>query len=240
MTQDVLTEPLTDADGRPIDGAVVTAVASSNEPAPPVAAGAAAATEIATDTLFELLKNQRRRDALDYLKTNGGRATLSDMAEHIAAKENDLPIEEIAAKENDLPIEEITSKQRKRVYIGLYQCHLPKLATAGVVGFDKNRGTIELRSLAARLYPYLDAEGGGGDATLTATAMADTIPPETTGTAVETTGTVAESSVLAGLGVAALAGVAGVPGFELLSPVVWAVVCALGLLVAAALPHLRD
>ena len=221
MTQDVLTEPLTDADGY-TDGTAAVAVAPSTEPALSAAVDAdAVATDIATDTLFELLKNQRRRDALDYLKTNGGRGTLSDMAEHIAAKENDLPIEAI------------TSKQRKRVYIGLYQCHLPKLATAGVVDFDKNRGTIELRSLAARLYPYLDAEGGQRDATLTATAVADTAPPETTGTA-------AASSVLAGLGVAALAGVAGVPGFELLSPVVWAIVCALGLLVAAALPRLRD
>ena len=221
MTQDVLTGRLTDADGRSTDGSVVTAVAPSNVPESPAAGGAdVAATEIATDTLFELLKNQRRRDALDYLKANGGRTTLSDMAEHIAAKENDLPIEEI------------TSKQRKRVYIGLYQCHLPKLATAGVVDFDKNRGTIELRSLAARLYPYLDAEGGEGDATPTATAVADSVPSATS--------TPAESSALAGLGVAALAGVAGVPGFELLSPVVWAVVCAVGLLVSAALPHLRD
>jgi hypothetical protein len=220
MTQDVLTEPLADADGYATDGTVTAAVTPSNEPTPSVAAGPAAATGIATDTLFELLKNQRRRDALDYLKTNGGRATLSDMAEHIAAKENDLPIEGI------------TSKQRKRVYIGLYQCHLPKLATAGVVDFDKNRGTIELRSLAARLYPYLDAEGGEGDAALTAAAAADSVQSATR--------TPAESSVLAGVGVAALAGVAGVPGFELLSPVVWAVVCALGLLVAAALPRVRD
>jgi hypothetical protein len=176
-------------------------------------------TELAKDTLFDLLQNQRRRDALAYLKANDGRATLSEMAEHIAAKENDLPVEGI------------NSKQRKRVYIGLYQCHLPKMANAGVVSYDKDRGTIELKNVAAQLYPYLDVDVEDRDGSAGATVDTD----EATGNGVTT-----KSSVLAGVGVAALAGVAGVPGFELLSPVLWTVVCAVTLLTAAALPLVED
>jgi hypothetical protein len=179
-------------------------------------------TSLATDTLFELLKNQRRRDALDYLRANDGWATLSDMAEHIAALENDVPVGEI------------NSKQRKRVYIGLYQCHLPKMAAAGVVDFDKNRGTIGLADLAAQLYPYLDADDAGhpeGDSPTTASATGE-------GGATVDAATRVQSSALAGVGAAALAGVAGVPGFELLSPAAWAAVCGVSLLAAAAVPYL--
>lgn len=204
------------------NGSIRATTASDGDDADSTATGGSTTVAgLSKDTLFEILKNRRRREALAYLKLNGGTGKLGEMAEHIAARENGV---ELGA---------LSSSQRKRVYIGLYQCHLPKMATAGVVDFDKNRGTVALRALAARLYPYLDAEGGERDATRTATAVADAVPPETTPAP-------AASAVLAGLGVAALAGVAGVPGFELLSPVVWAVVCALGLLVAAVLPRLRD
>jgi hypothetical protein len=173
---------------------------------------------LTTDTLFELLKNRRRRDTVEFLEANGGESTLSDLAEHIAAKENDLPVERIS------------SKQRKRVYISLYQCHLPKMDRAGVIAFEKDRGTIELGAGATQLYPYLHA----------------TEDPET-GTSLDTraeqptSGRVtAPSSALAGVGIAGLAGVAGVPGFDLLTPVAWVVVCALCLLGVAALPVVAE
>jgi hypothetical protein len=226
MSPESLSETPTDADGTERDA---TGRATRGPGSPAGTTPATVGTELDTDTLFELLQNQRRRDALRYLGANEGRTTLSDMAEHIAAKENDLPVGAI------------NSKQRKRVYIGLYQCHLPKLADAGVVDFDKDRGTIELCDRAAQLYPYLDGEatasgpvadeqGAGrtdGDSTGTGTfdglpGVARVAPP-----------------VLAGVGVAALAGVAGVPGGGLLSPTGWTVVCAVALLVAAALPYRR-
>ncbi len=223
MTPEITTDPLADLEATESDATVVTAPESKNGTESVVAVVPDdVEPELARDTLFELLKNQRRRDALHYLKENDGWATLSDMAEHIAAKENDLPIEGI------------NSKQRKRVYIGLYQCHLPKMAEAGVVEYDKNRGTIQLNDLAAQLYPYLDVEetaapSGEDDADSTADAVNG-----------PTSGVTAESSALAGIGVAALAGVVGVPGFELLSPALWAAVCAVSMLLVAALPVVRD
>lgn len=99
--------------------------------------------ELSDDVIFGLLKNQRRREALRYLHENGGSATRSELAEHIAAKENDT--------EPRL----LSSDQRKRVYIGLYQCHLPKMNEVGVIEYDKNRGTIELRDVAEDLLPYV-------------------------------------------------------------------------------------
>lgn len=100
--------------------------------------------ELPLDLLFEILKNNRRRQTLQYLRNNGNEATLSDVAEHIAALENDTTVKAI------------TSSQRKRVYVGLYQCHLPKMDDADIVDFDQNRGTISIGPNASQLDPYLD------------------------------------------------------------------------------------
>lgn len=99
--------------------------------------------ELPLDLLFELLKNNRRRETLRYLRNNGNETTLSDVAEHIAALENDTTVKAI------------TSSQRKRVYVGLYQCHLPKMDDASVIDFDQNRGTISIGPNAEQLDPYL-------------------------------------------------------------------------------------
>lgn len=102
--------------------------------------------ELNLDDIFELLKNPRRRTVIDYLKDNDGEATLSEVAEHIAALENGITVEELS------------SHQRKRVYIGLYQCHLPKMDKLGVIDYDKNRGTIEIQDSVEQLEPFLEFE----------------------------------------------------------------------------------
>jgi hypothetical protein len=150
------------------------------------------------DVLFEILKNQRRRDALTYLRENDGRATLSDMAEYIAARENDTTVEQL------------TSSQRKRVYIGLYQCHLPKMDAAGVVDFDKNRGTIVLEPSAEQFAPFL------GD--LSQSTESSTAP------------LVAASLV----GAASLAGAVGLPLVDLVPEAGWAMLSASALIGFAA------
>lgn len=100
--------------------------------------------ELPLDEVFETLKNSRRRETLRYLRENDGETTLSDVAEHIAALENDTTVRAIS------------SAQRKRVYVGLYQCHLPKMDDTDVIEFEQNRGTIELGPNAEQLYPYLE------------------------------------------------------------------------------------
>lgn len=99
---------------------------------------------LSRDTLFELLKNRRRRDVLRYLRHRDEMVTLSDLAEHVAALENDIPEAQLS------------SRQRKRVYVALYQCHLPILARADVIEFNQARGHITRTERADQLYPYLD------------------------------------------------------------------------------------
>lgn len=98
------------------------------------------------DIVFDLLRVERRRSVLEYLRNNGGRTTLNDVTERIAADENGVEIAQL------------TSTQRKRVYIALYQCHLSKLDDAGVVDYNQPRGIIELEPRAAQLYPYMDLD----------------------------------------------------------------------------------
>lgn len=107
------------------------------------AATEAAIEQLSLDVIFELLRVSRRREVLWYLQEHEGTARLDELAEYIAAKENDIEIAEL------------TSSQRKRVYIGLYQCHLPKMDDAGVIDYEQARGDIELRPTAKQLYPYL-------------------------------------------------------------------------------------
>jgi len=93
--------------------------------------------------VFDVLKNERRRAVIQYLHDHGGSADLSDVAEHIAASENDTPVRQL------------TSQERKRVRIALYQCHLPRMDALGIVEFDKHRGTIALLDPASQVLYYL-------------------------------------------------------------------------------------
>lgn len=111
--------------------------------------------ELSKDVIFDILRNERRRGALEFLR-DARTTTLSDLAEHVAARENDKPVREL------------TSSERKRVYVSLYQCHLQKMAEAGVIDYDRPRGTVELRDAASQCFAYLDiapAERRGGDRT---------------------------------------------------------------------------
>lgn len=86
--------------------------------------------ELPLDVAFEILKNRRRRMVLEELAAANEEVTISDLSEAIAARENDKPVSAI------------TSKERKRVYVGLYQAHLPKMDEAGVVVYNQDRGLI--------------------------------------------------------------------------------------------------
>jgi hypothetical protein len=54
----------------------------------------------------------------------------------------------------------VTYKQRKRVYTSLHQTHLPALAEAGVVDYDRDRGTVRLTARASVLDEYLATDVG--------------------------------------------------------------------------------
>ena len=165
---------------------------------------------LSKDVLFELLKNQRRRDAIRYLKEHDGEATLSDMAEHIAAKENDITVEALS------------SSQRKRVYIGLYQCHLPKMADTGVIDFEKNRGDIELQPPAQQLDAYLDSDEEEEDV-----SAADPEAP------------VPYLAVAGAVAVSVAAGLLGVPFFAQIPAAGWAILSTGALMAITAVESYR-
>lgn len=99
---------------------------------------------VSRDDLFDVLSNHRRRYALHFLKQRDRAVSLGNLAE------------EIAAWENDVSIVELTATDRKRVYTALQQFHVPKMATAGVVEFDAPRGVVTLTEAAGNLDVYLD------------------------------------------------------------------------------------
>ncbi len=161
-------------------------------------------SELSTDETFELLKNARRRAVLQYLLQNGGNAKLSELAEHIAAAENGISVHELS------------SDQRKRVYIGLYQCHLPKMDNLGVIEYEKNRGTVELQESVGQLLPYLQ----------TGTRERSNVPP---------TYVLGIASGIAGV---VLVGTLGLGPFALVPVVAWTILAIAGLL-GIALLHVR-
>ena len=86
--------------------------------------------ELSRDLVFDVLKNRRRRYALHYLRRADESVQLSELAEQVAAWENDIEVDAISAAE------------RKRVYTALYQSHLPKLDDAGYIDWDREANAV--------------------------------------------------------------------------------------------------
>ena len=108
--------------------------------------------DLETDDIYHILQTSRRRHVLRYLRTADEPVALRDLAERIAAWEHETTVENL------------NSSQRQRVYISLYQSHLPKLDTRGIIEYDKDRGIVESTPLAAQFDPYLSGlEAAGPD-----------------------------------------------------------------------------
>ncbi|WP_458189411.1 DUF7344 domain-containing protein [Haladaptatus sp. NG-WS-4] len=95
------------------------------------------------DVAFEILTNARRRYTLAYLRSQSDAVSIGELAEAVAAWEHDTT--------TDL----VSSKERKSVYTSLYQTHLPKMADAGVIEYDRQRGIVQLADRAEELDDYL-------------------------------------------------------------------------------------
>ncbi|MFA1610202.1 DUF7344 domain-containing protein [Halobellus rubicundus] len=102
-----------------------------------------------SDLAYSVLADKRRRYAVHYLKQRNEPVPLSELAE------------QVAAWENDKPVDELTSKERKRVYIAMYQSHLKTLAKEGIVDYDADRGVVSISEAFADLDVYLEVVSGG-------------------------------------------------------------------------------
>ena len=95
------------------------------------------------DEVFEILSSARRRYAISILLRRDEPMEVTELAE------------EIAAIEGDTTIAELDKQQRKRVYVSLYQTHIPKLADAGVVDYSPDSGEVTLAHGAQQVDTYL-------------------------------------------------------------------------------------
>lgn len=104
----------------------------AQEAEPAVAMSASESADLTPDSVFDLLSNHRRRMVLYYLRQNRGAVGVQELAA------------EVASIENDVEVDELTNQQRKRVYVSLYQTHLPKMAEMGIIEYDKEGGAVSL------------------------------------------------------------------------------------------------
>jgi hypothetical protein len=107
------------------------------------------AAELSKDDLFHILQNQRRRRVLEYIQNSDEeQIDMRDVAE------------QVAAWEHDTTVQQLTSNERQRVYIALYQSHLPKLDEKGIIEYNQSRGIVERTPLADQFEHYLSVEQG--------------------------------------------------------------------------------
>lgn len=97
---------------------------------------------LAEETVFDVLSSQRRRYTLYYLRG----VDVADVNE---------VARQVAAWENGVAIGDVERQQRKRVYVSLYQTHVPKLAATGVIEYDADAGTVTLGERAAAVDVHL-------------------------------------------------------------------------------------
>lgn len=101
------------------------------------------------DLVFDALSNERRQRLLSRLRHDDP-SSLVDLAEHIAAWENNTTIGTVSRE------------ARSRVYTGLYHSHIPRLVDMGIVEYDRETDLISLTARADQLEPYLDAATEAG------------------------------------------------------------------------------
>ncbi|QCJ47285.1 MULTISPECIES: DUF7344 domain-containing protein [Haloprofundus] len=96
------------------------------------------------DAVFQVLCDPRRRYVLYHLQTCRYPATLSEVAEQVAAWEYEEDPERIP--------EEVTEQVRA----DLHHSHLPKLADAGIVDYDADANVVTMAGCTRPLDEFLE------------------------------------------------------------------------------------
>lgn len=97
--------------------------------------------ELTEDRLYALLSARRRRDLLRYLEESDGEAPLSAATRAVAQAGGVAP--------------DADASEYKKVYVSLYQTHVPALAEAGVVEYDGDSRVVRLTPVAAPMFVHL-------------------------------------------------------------------------------------
>lgn len=109
--------------------------------------------ELSDSEIFDILRNSRRRAVISLLQEHG-ELSVPALTRYVAAGEYGVDMEDLSPE------------QHKRVYTGLYQCHLPRLDETGIVSFDKESKTVTLEDRSTQVERYLNR----GEETTTAHA----------------------------------------------------------------------
>ncbi|QLG60740.1 DUF7344 domain-containing protein [Halorarum salinum] len=90
-------------------------------------AGRGGSDERSADVVLDLLADQRRRDVLACLEGSTQSIPLTELAE------------DIAARENEGSLTEVPNAEVRTIQLSLHHVHLPKLDDAGAVEYDRDR-----------------------------------------------------------------------------------------------------
>lgn len=98
--------------------------------------------ELSEKVIFDVLSSERRRFVLAYLLEGDGTATLNELAR------------ELGAREYETSPDELTDTQRRRLYVSLYQTHVPKMEHYDIVEYDADSGLVSATELARKVNRY--------------------------------------------------------------------------------------
>ena len=104
--------------------------------------GAIAEGALEEGQIHEVLRNDRRRLALEALRDAGGRTTVRELSETVATRETG---EEPAPR-----------NKRQSVYVSLHQTHLPKLDELGIVDYDGDSKAVTLEQRIEEVEVYME------------------------------------------------------------------------------------
>ncbi|MDS0258518.1 hypothetical protein NDI56_03720 [Haloarcula sp. S1CR25-12] len=100
-------------------------------------------TQAPVDTVYEVLSNSRRRFVLSALREHDEPVSMTTLAAGIGAQEAGVGPEAVSTGE------------RKRIYVSLYQTHVPKLEAAGLAEYDASAGTVSQTAATTDIDEYL-------------------------------------------------------------------------------------
>jgi hypothetical protein len=92
--------------------------------------------------IHEVLRNDRRRLALEALQEDDGRSTVGELSETVAARETG---------EEPPP-----RNKRQSVYVSLHQTHLPKLDELDIVAYDGESKEVHLQERIEEVEVYME------------------------------------------------------------------------------------
>lgn len=98
--------------------------------------------ELDPSEIHNVLRNDRRRHAIQHLRDTDGPLSVDTLAEHIATVETG---------ESPPP-----RNVRKSVYVSLHQTHLPKLDDLAIVDYNQREQVLELQDRAEQVKVYME------------------------------------------------------------------------------------